>query len=352
MRIQNLYNTILIVSLIPVAAHAEMMVGGYAPSGVYGHPISQFSATAQGAATPLRQIAGNTAGSWSPANISYESVEGLLYVSDYRGGGIRVYPAFANGNIAPQRVINSPMLGQTRANVPLPSQDELMVIGSNCCIYTLPLHANGNSVAMIRSITWGGLEGSVTQLYSPMSLIWIPSSDEVAVVDHDFSPPYAMKVVFHARTAQGNATPTRVLKSAYTENAAGLAHDPIRHKLFLLTFTTSDNTIFHARINVFADSASGSDAPLYTIGGPASGLENGSQFYSYGIGLDLRLHRLMVSVGTPATPDGNRVVSFDLDATGDAVPVQVLTGASLSSGVVGVPFAVPVDPLFANGFDN
>ena len=352
MRIQNLSNTILILSIIPIAAHAELMVGGFPPSGVYGHPISQFSATAQGAAAPLRQIAGNATGFLAPANISYEPVEGLLYVSDYRGEGIRVFPAFASGNIAPLRMINPPFLGQTRANVPLPSLDELMVIGNDCCILTLPLHANGNKVALIRSIDWGGSEGSVTQLNNPQSLIWIPASDEVAVVDHDYGPSYAMKVVFHARTAQGNATPTRVLKSVHTVNAAGLAYDPIRHKLFLLTFTTSDNITFHARIKVFADSASGSDAPLYTIGGPASGLEDGSHFYSYGIGLDLPLHRLMVSFGTPGNPDGNRVVSFDLDASGDAAPVQVLTGSSLSSGIVGVPFAVPVDPLFANGFEN
>ena len=46
---------------------------------------------------------------------------------------------------------------------------------------------------------------------------------------------FASKVVFHARTAEGNATPTRVLKSIHTANAAGLAHDPVQHRLYLLT---------------------------------------------------------------------------------------------------------------------
>lgn len=45
-------------------------------------------------------------------------------------------------------------------------------------------------------------------------------------------------------------------------------------------------------------------------------------------------------------------MSFDLAASGNATPVQVLTGTNLSTGTVGRPFAMPVDAIFANGFDN
>ncbi|MEP6880940.1 MAG: hypothetical protein ABI866_03050, partial [Dokdonella sp.] len=139
MRIQQLLGFALIVSNIPNAADAELMVGGYPPSSSSNHPVSQFSAFSQGNAAPIRQIAGAMTQLNGPANISYEPIEGLLYVSDFWGQAIRVFPAFASGNSPPLRIINPPILGQPRANVPLPGQDELLVIGSNCCIFTFPL---------------------------------------------------------------------------------------------------------------------------------------------------------------------------------------------------------------------
>src|SRR5690606_3564159 len=148
--------------------------------------------------------------------------------------------------------------------------DELIVIASNCCIYTFPLHASGSSVNRIRSINWGGGSG-IAQLNNPASLIWIAATDEVDVVDDDFET-VAAKVVVHARLTDGNALPTRVLKSIHTANASGIAHDPAQHKLYVLTYSTSDNIDFQAQIRVFADTASGTDAPLYSIEGPATGL--------------------------------------------------------------------------------
>ena len=351
MRIQHLFGMALILSSFSGAAHAELMVGGSNATLPGGHPISQFAANAQGAAAPIRQIVGAATQMDGPINISYEPSEGLLYVSDYWGQAIRVFPAFASGNIAPLRVLNPGLLGQPRGNVPIAALDELIVIAGNCCIYTYPLHASGSSVNRIRSISWGGGSSGVTQLNNPDSLIWIPQTDEVAVVDYDFGD-FAAKVVFHARLTDGQAPPTRVLKSTHTANAFGIAHDPIQHKLYVGTFTTSDNLAFDAQIRVFADSASGSDAPLYSIEGPATGIAYTSQQYPSGIGLDLQLQRLMVSFGANGDPSTNRVVSFDLAASGNATPVQVLTGTNLSTGTVGRPFAMPVDAIFANGFDN
>ena len=351
MHIQHLFGIALILSSFAGAAHAELMVGGYPPTSPGSHPISQFAANAQGTAAPIRQIAGAATQLDGPANISYEPSEGLLYVSDYWGQAIRVFPAFASGNIAPLRVLNPALLGQPRGNVPIAAEDELIVIASNCCIYTYPLHASGSSVNRIRSINWGGGSSGITQLNNPSSLIWIPQTDEVAVVDYDFGN-FAAKIVFHSRLTNGDALPTRVLKSAHTANASAVAHDPLQHKLYVLTFTTEDSLAFDAQVRVFADSASGSDAPLYSIEGPATGLAYTSPQYPTGMGIDLRLQRLMVSIGANGDPSANRVVSFDLAASGNATPVQVLTGTSLSAGTVGTPFAVPIDTIFANGFDN
>src|SRR5690606_39504386 len=133
----------------------------------------------------IREIAGPATTLDSPGHASYEPAESLIYVSDFYGQAIQVFPAFASGDVAPLRTINPPLLGQPRGNVPIAALDELIVIASTCCIYTFPLHASGSSVNRIRSINWGGGSG-ITQLNNPASLIWIAATDEVAVVDYDF----------------------------------------------------------------------------------------------------------------------------------------------------------------------
>ena len=181
-------------------------------------------------------------------------------------------------------------------------------------------------------------------------MIWLPNTDEVAVVDYDFGT-FAAKVVFHSRLTDGSAVPTRVLKSVHTANAAGVAHDPVQNRIYLLTSTSSDSLSFAGQIRVFADTASGTDAPLYTIEGPASQLDYAAPNYQSGIAIDASLRRLMVSIAANGNPAGNRVVVFDLAASGNATPVQVLEGTNLSDGTIGIPFAVPVDIIFADGFD-
>jgi hypothetical protein len=332
-------------------SHAEIMIGGYSSGATGTHPLRQFAANAQGPAAALREIAGPNTNLNSPGSVGYEPVENLLYVSDYFGQAIRVFPAFASGDVAPLRILNPPLLGQPRASVPIAALDELIVIAGNCCIYTFPLHASGSNVNRIRSINWGGGSSGITQLNNPGSLIWLPGSDEVAVVDYEFGT-FEGKVVFHSRLTDGDAAPTRVLKSVHTANAAGLAHDPVQHKLYLLTSTTSDNVTYAGQIRVFADSASGTDAPLYTIEGPATQLAFDSPNYQSGLAIDGPLHRLMVGIAANGNSATNRVLGFDLDASGNAAPVQVLAGSNLSPETIGAPFAVPVDAIFANGFEN
>lgn len=342
---------ILVGAIASAPARSELVIGGYPPNGG-SHWIRQFAANAQDPATPIREISGAATTISDSSSASYESVEGLVYVSDFYGSAIRVFDAFASGNVAPLRVINPPSLGQARANVPIPIHDELIVIGSNCCLFTYPLHGDGNAVPQLRQIFWGG-GGGPTQLNNPSGLIWLPDSDELAVVDYDISPPYAAKIVFHARTASGAATPTRVLKGANTANAAGLAHDPVQHRLYVLTFSTNDGGLtYDGQVRVFADSAANDDAPLATIEGPATQLGFDSGQYPSGLGIDADLQRIMVGYAANGNPATNRVISFDLGATGNATPVQVLSGTSLSPNTIGTPFAIPLATIFANGFDN
>lgn len=329
-------------ALAASAARAEMAIGGYASQ------IAFFGADAQGADAPLALIAGADTQTVEPAFGVYEPHEQLIYVSDFNGRALRVYPAFARGNVAPLRVLNPPQFGQTRASAPVYAHDEIGIIVSNCCIATYPLHASGSDTFAIRTINWGGLSGSATDLNNPLSLRYLPDTDEYLVSEYD-------RLVFHARTAAPYDAPTRRITGPAVANCVSVAHDPAAHRLFVLCQAPWDGSsaVTHVRIGVFADDASGEAAPLYTIEGDATGLDLPPGFYVNGIGHDPYLHRLMVASGTGSgDPAQNRVIVFADDASGDAAPVQQVSGANVGPGSLGTPFAVPTDAIFANGFDG
>lgn len=341
MRIALLASALLsTLSVAMPAAHAEMAIGGFSPS------INFFGPDAQGIATPSAQITGDVTMMVEPTFGVYEPNEQVIYVSDFNGRQLLVYPAFARGNVAPLRVLNPPVMSQTRASAPVFAHDEIGVIVSNCCIYTYPLHASGDSVGAVHSIGWGGLGGSQTDLNNPLSLRYLPDTDEYVVSEYD-------RIVFHPRTNGYYDAPSRRITGPGAANTVSLAHDPATHRLFLLQQTPWDGTspTVHGRIAVFDDSASGDATPLYTIEGANSGLELAPGAYFTGIGHDPYAHRLMVaSYGNPV-PANNRVVLFHDDAIGDATPVHTIEGEGVGASYTGTPFAVPSDVILEDGFD-
>ncbi len=328
------------LALAAPASHADIMVGGMgAPAGTT-HPLSQFSSLAQGTMLPQRQIAGPDIQLHEPNFGVYEPNQQLIYMSDFRGQAIRVFPAFASGDVAPLRVLNPPLLGQTRANAPVFAHNELGVIAGNCCIHTYPLDASGDAVWRIRGVSWGGGGGSVTELNSPGALTYLPASDEYAVIDYDYTPPHSARILFHHRSADGNVPPTRRITGPHVANAVGMAYDPAMRRIFVLRVDQQPfpSTSFGA-IQVFDDTASGDVVPLHTITSTELYVQSGHYFV--GLGYDAYTQRLMISSTQPGNPAGNRIVSFSAHAAGASSPIQMLNGTSLSQHTVGVPFGVP-----------
>ena len=347
---KNLSTTCLSLLLAWAAstAHAEMAVGGFSFAPNPGHPIRFFSANAQGGDAPIGLIDGPDTQLETPSFGIYEPQEQVIYVSDFFGQALRVYPAFTRGNVAPIRVLNPPLLSQTRASAPIPAHGELAVIAGNCCIDIYPLQASGSGAIRLRGIAWGGgSSGSATELDNPQALHYLPATDELVVVDSN-------RVLFHARTAGWYDAPTRRITGAFVQGASGLAHDPVAHRLFVLTQEPYDGSqsVLHGRIAVFDESASGEATPLYTIEGSNSELDRPPGEYFYGIGFDPYLRRLMVSSsGSSNNPALNRLVVFDATASGNATPLQQLAGSNVSAYTVGTPFGVPPERIFADGFD-
>lgn len=333
-------------------AHADILVGGIAPGVGVRHPLLRFADQADGLPAPIATLGGEASGLLTPMEGAHEPGEGVIFVADFFGQSIRVFPAQASGDAAPLRVLDPPLLGQPRTVLPLPEHDELMVIAGNCCIYTWPLGASGSAAPRLRAITWGGGSGALTGLNNPSSMIHLPATDEVAVVDHDPAPPYAAKVVFHARTGNGNVAPTRILQGPATAGAAGIAHDPDGGLLFLVAARDAGGGNRQGEIRVFDAAASGQQAPLRVIAGAATGLSIDEPGYLSGIAVDRPRQRLLVSIAGNGAPQANRILVYDLAAAGDAAPLQSLAGAGLGQGSIGRPFVVPADALFGDGFEG
>ncbi|WP_257386565.1 hypothetical protein [Tahibacter caeni] len=347
---------LLTVAAIAAApGHADMMLGGFATSAGQNHPLRHFHPDATGSAAPVGEISGPATQLYQPMFGTYEPNEQVVYISDFGGQAIRVYPAFATGDVAPLRVLDPPQLAQTRANAPVPAHGELGVIASNCCIYTYPLQASGNSVARIRGINWGGGADTTTKLNNPSSLIYIPATDEYAVKDYDSAPPQAARIVFHARTANGFVAPTRLLTGAGVANATGLAYDAGSRRLFVLRQLPPVGGTRRGVIAIFADTASGDAVPLDTIEGGSTQLDLPDGRYFSGIGFDPYAQRIMVSMPGGSNPADNRVLQYGYSpgAAGDLAPVRILQGTNVSPYTVGIPFGVPAGPpdfIFRNGF--
>ncbi len=348
-----LLSAVLVALVFAPPVRADFGIGGFARAGQPHLPLRLFGPSADGASPNYHEMSGPTMGLIDTQWVSYEPNERLLYISDVYGRAIRVYPAFATGDVAPLRVINPPVLSQTRANAPVFAHGELGVITTNCCIATYPLHADGDAVMPLRTILWGGGADPTTQLNNPGALIYLPETDEYAVADLE-PGTNARRIVFHARTAHGNAAPTRTITGNGVAGSRGIAHDPRTRRLYVLATTTLADSSFIGRIAVFPDTASGNAVPLYTIAGPLTRLNRPAGHYYIGIAHDPYLRRLMVSTSAPFDlPTHHRVIVFNDDDAYNAVPLRDLSGAALGPDWLGTPFGVPAwDTLYHDGFDR
>ncbi|MDC8013434.1 lactonase family protein [Tahibacter soli] len=324
-------------------ASADVLVGDY--RGVAPGPVLRFGPEQSGNRAPLASLTTQQDGNVleSPLHLAYEPVENVVYVSDFYGRAIRVYPAGASGNATPLRTLTGP-LGQPRQVTVDAAHDELIAIVSGCCLSTFPRTADG-SVSARRQIFWGGT-GGPSRLDSPVNVHYLAATDEVVVADIVPGQGGANRgeLLFFARTASGDAAPTRAIEGAATrlgDHVAGLAYVPAHGELVALVRDGDD-----WRIVTFAQDASGNVAPTRVLEGPDLGI-----VYGRAITYDALTDRLYVVSGTSGLPNSS-VLAFARTATGNAAPVRRIAGSRTGFeepvGIVAVPGA---DWIFADRFD-
>jgi hypothetical protein len=341
--------TALLLAIAGVTpARADLLVGDFSGSDTTAaHSILRFADAADGNVAPTGSFTTDLAGTrlQTPFHLTYEPAENVVYVADFYGQAIRVYPENAHGNLAPLRTFTSPSLGQPRQIAVSVQHDELYTAVSGCCIGAYPRTGSGN-IAALRTVQWGGLSGSITRLNHPSGPVLREISDTLIVADYKQNPDssYSGVLLSFDRTASGNTAPVSSIEGSATQLGTGAiepAYDELHDEIIVVSFDSATSTY---RILTFAGTASGNTPPLRSIEGPSANL-SGVETVAY----DPFHETIYIAEGgynaIPAY-----VLAFPRLANGNVAPTRTIAGAATGIGYP-IGLAVTVDRVFGDGFE-
>lgn len=329
---------------LSLAATADILVGESRGTGADAvGPLLRFGVDQTGNVAPRGVLTTDTGGQRlnTPLYASYDGEDNVVFVSDFYGKAIRVYPAGANGNVAPLRTLTTEYLGQPRHVAVDTVNDEILLPVMGCCIGAFDRYGSGNVGFPRRLISWGGVAGNVTRLNSPLGLAVLPN-DEIVVADRASATPGTTGVLLYfARTATGNTAPLRALEGPATQlgdYVAGVIYRAQSNELIVSAVQGGQ-----AKILTFPAGASGNTAPTRVLQG-SGGIESPTAI-TYEPDGDL----IYINAGAYSS-SSPRVLAFPRTASGTVAPVRVLAGATTQ---VQQPYglvSVPGDRIFRNGF--
>lgn len=270
--------------------------------------ITVYSRSANGNTVPLRTIIGAATGLNSPSALVVDSTYNEVFVVNQGAipPTVTVYSRFANGNVAPVRVLTGAATGLDGPNaVALDlTNNELLVLNNIGLSVTVYQRAAAGNTAPLRTLT-----GLSTGLSDPRGLAVDTTNNELFVVNNADN-----SVTVYNRTAMGNTAPVRTLVGGATamNTPVAVAVDPLNDELFVSNIVNL--------VTVYPRAASGNVAPIRSISGGAT-----QMFGPVGVALDLVSNELFVVNSNFAT---NSVVVHRRGANGDPAPLRKIQGAA------------------------
>jgi hypothetical protein len=243
-----------------------------------------------------------------------------VYVSNYYGGSIHVYPRATNGDFGPARSIQTGLSLPHDVVIDLLHR-ELFVPNNQPAgkdpainVYDLDAGLPGVGDAPKRTIS-----GAATLLARPAGMVVDSIHQELYVAnDIDMNAP----ILVFPLSANGNVAPIRVLQGPLTtlRGPMGLALDLVHNELIVVSYKVDDE----GSITTFPRTASGNVAPTRTIQGPLTGFD-----HPQALALDLVHNELIVanSFFNNTLSLGGLLV-FPRTATGNVAPVRQITGTN------------------------
>jgi hypothetical protein len=243
-----------------------------------------------------------------------------VYVSNYYGGSIHVYPRTTNGDVPPTRTIQTGLSLPHDVAIDLLHR-ELFVpnnqpVGQIPAINAYDLDAGLPGVGDTPKRT---ISGAATQLARPAGLV-VDSVHQELYVANDVDGPGAILVF--PLSADGNVAPSRVLEGPLTtiRGPMGLALDLVHNELIVVSYKVDDE----GSITTFPRTAQGNVAPIRTIQGPLTAFNRPQALV-----LDLVHNELIVANSFFSnTLSLGALLVFPRTATGNVAPVRQITGTN------------------------
>jgi 6-phosphogluconolactonase (cycloisomerase 2 family) len=309
--------TLLSALLVTVAAEAQDEL--FVANGFLGNSVTVYSRTASGDTAPLRTLSGAATQLFSPMSIALDLANNELFVGN--SGDITVYNLTASGDAAPLRAFGGFNGNDEPADSDFIFPDALALDLTNNELFV----ANGltsfnaqpfGNFVRVYSRTASGktaplrtLSGAATGLQDPRGLALDATNDELFVANQDGN-----SVTVYSRSANGNTAPVRTLSGP----ATGLVFP----RSLALDLTNNELLVENRdSVTVYSRTASGNTAPLRTLSGPATGISG-----PRGLALDLTNNELLVTNAFPDT--ATSVTVYGRTASGNTAPLRTLSGAA------------------------
>jgi 6-phosphogluconolactonase (cycloisomerase 2 family) len=249
-----------------------------------------YADKANGTAVPQREIGGPASQVGATFTLTVDALNDELWVADNQR--VAVFAINANGNVAPKRQFDIPAGSRALAVAVDNRHNEVFVSDfEGSAVMVFPRTASG-SPAPLRQI-----KGPVTQISFAGGIAYDPVTDQIVVtsrVDVD-------AVLFFPRTANGNVAPARKIAGPNThfEDPTGLVLDVARRELIVIDRGTG-------QVSTFDFEASGNASPKRRIQGAVTDLQEpfsaaldllGNLYVANGSGYDVLVF--------PRTANGN-----------------------------------------------
>jgi DNA-binding beta-propeller fold protein YncE len=229
--------------------------------------------------------------------------QGQIFVSNYTGDTITVYPRSALGNVAPSRTILG-QLGDGPHQIAINRGAGELIVANNLA-YSVAIY---DSATGVRKRT---IIGPSTGLIRPTGVTVDEMNREIYVAND-----YGNSITVYDVLAAGDAPPKRSIQSTYFSGPVGLAID-LRHDEIVVA------SQFYNSVATFDRSAAGVTFPKRVISGFATGMT-----LPQGVALDLANDEILVASSAFQTPNGGAILAFRRTDSGDVPPVRRLEGSA------------------------